>query len=127
LAAQLKHNERTMRNLIDNITAANRDLVDSRLAELRREHTHLEEAITATEQAEMTAKEIDDVVDETAGFVDQLEESLRHGDMDHRQAAVRRCITQMEIQTNLSCAKMCIRRFPTDPCTEYVSEICKLK
>lgn len=112
LAAKSKKIEKTTRNLLDNITATNRDLVDRRIEELRREQEQLEREIEAVELSEATSNEFDGAIDEASGFVSGLDGSLRQGPMDLRQSAVRRCVAQIRIDAESRRAVLEIRVLP---------------
>jgi len=86
LAARLGRIDKTMRNLLDNITKVNRDLVDQRLEELPREQERLEGQIDSPEHLVLSEAEVRDLVAETARFVASLGPSLREGPPEHPQS-----------------------------------------
>ncbi len=112
LAAKRKEVERTIRNLIDNVTATTRDLVDRRVGELQSEQEHLKQQIGTLELAGVTSAEFDELIDETARFIASLESLLREGPMDQRQTAARRCVAQIKVNADSSQAALEVRVVP---------------
>ncbi len=112
LESRLKRIDKTTRNLLDNITKANRQLVDHRLEELNKERERLETQIESLERLALTEAEVHDLAAETARFVAGLEPSLREGPLDQRQAAVRRCVNQIAIDREKHEAKIEVRVLP---------------
>ena len=112
LESRLKRIDTTTRNLLDNITTTNRQLVDQRLEELNKERERLETQIESLERLALTEAEVHDLAAETARFVACLEPSLREGPLDQRQAAVRRCINQIVIDREKHEAKIEVRVLP---------------
>ncbi len=113
LESRLKRIDTTTRNLLDNITKANRQLVDRRLEELNKERERLETQIESLERLALTEAEVHDLVAETARFVACLEPSLREGPLDQRQAVVRRCVDQIVIDREKHEAKIEVRVLPS--------------
>ena len=113
LESRLKHIDKTTRNLLDNITATNRQLVDQRLEELNKERERLETQIESLERLAVPEAEVHDLAAETARFVACLEPSLCEGPLDQRQAAVRRCVDQIVIDREKHEAKIEVRVLPT--------------
>ena len=113
LESRLKRIDKTTRNLLDNITATNRQLVDQRLEELNKERERLETQIESLERLALTEAEVHELVAETARFVACLEPSLREGALDQRQAAVRRCVVQIVIDRQMHEAKIEVHVLPT--------------
>lgn len=68
LQGRLSRLDGTTRNLLDNITAANRDLVDRRLAELAEKCKHLEAELESLEHHALTKAEVAETVRQTARF-----------------------------------------------------------
>jgi len=112
LESRLKRIDKTTRNLLDNITKANRQLVDQRLVELNKERERLETQIESLERLALTEAEVHDLVSETARFVACLQSSLHEGPLDQRQAAVRRCINQIVIDRQKHEAKIEVHVLP---------------
>ncbi|MCI0364110.1 MAG: recombinase family protein [Phycisphaerales bacterium] len=112
LDVKLKKTETTLRRLLDNITTANRDLVDRRVVELRREHAQVEQEIAGLGFAEVTSADFEEAMDEAARFIAGLGSSLREGPMDQRQAAVRRCVAQIKVDAESHRAELDVRVVP---------------
>ncbi|MCZ6653476.1 MAG: hypothetical protein O7D91_10680, partial [Planctomycetota bacterium] len=102
----------TTRNLLDNITVTNRELVDQRLEDLNKERERLETQIESLERLALTEAEVHDLAAETARFVACLEPLLGEGPLDQRQAAVRRCVDQIVIDREKHEAKIEVRVLP---------------
>ncbi len=97
LQGRLSRLDGTTRNLLDNITAANRELVDRRLAELAEKRTHLVAELVSLEHNALTEAEVAETVRQTARFAANLGSTLRQGLLAERQAAVRRCVRRIVI------------------------------
>ncbi|UCD73780.1 MAG: recombinase family protein [Phycisphaerales bacterium] len=113
LKAKLIRVDKTTRNLLDNITKANRDLVDQRLAELTKEREQLETKIESLDHLTLTEAEVGDLDADTRRFVACLGPSLREGPLDQRQAAARRCIDGIVIDRRKGEARIQVRVLPT--------------
>ena len=79
LLGRLSRLDRTTRNLLDNITAANRELVDRRLAELDEKRKHLEAELESLEHNALTEAEVAETVRQTARFAASLGSTLGKG------------------------------------------------
>jgi hypothetical protein len=84
----------------DNITAANRDLVDRRRAELNEKRKHLEAELESLEHNALTDAAVAETVRQTARFAANLETTLRQGPLAERQAAVRRCVKRIAVDAD---------------------------
>ncbi len=100
MQGRLSRLDGTTRNLLDNITAANRDLVDQRLAELDEKRKHLEAELESLEHNALTEAEVAETVRETARFAANLGTTLRQGPLAERQAAVRRCVERIAVDAD---------------------------
>ena len=100
LQGRLSRLDGTTRNLLDNITAANRDLVDRRLAELDEKRKHLEAELESLEHNALTEAEVAETVRQTARFAASLGSTLRQGPLAERQAAVRRCVERIAVDAD---------------------------
>jgi hypothetical protein len=128
-SSRIEQIDKTRRNLLDNITKANRDLVDQRLEELTKERERLETRIDSTDHLVLSEAEMRDLVAETARFVATLGPSLREGPLDERHAAVHRCADEILIEPDKGEARTAVRVLPTmagGPSTEVESVIVKL-
>jgi len=109
---RLKKLDTTVRNLLDNITGRNRELVDRRIEELERERDAIATHIDALDQMALSASDADHIADEVADFVNGLEQSVRFGDSEHRKGSLRRCITQMTVDPEHRTASITVRCLP---------------
>ena len=100
LLGRLSRLDRTTRNLLDNITAANRELVDRRLAELDEKRKHLEAELESLEHNALTEAEVAETVRQTARFAASLGSTLRQGPLAERQAAERRCVKRIAVDAD---------------------------
>ncbi len=90
--SRLTEIETITRNLLDNITEVNRDMVDRRLAELTLEQSSLQEELEFLEQLALTEEQLRDLVRQTARFAEGLEATMTGAPLEDRVATVRRCV-----------------------------------
>jgi len=89
--------EATIRKLLDNISPSTRDMVEGRLAELRRERDAL---VTRGEELERMSAEEDEVqvvVQDVGRFLSSLPFTLEYGLPEEKKAALRQCIMAIEV------------------------------
>jgi len=86
-----------MRNLLDNLTAANRVLVDQRLVELSSEREALQQRADTLERMVLSQAELDQTVREARRFLADLPATLATDGQDLRQAALRRCVSPITV------------------------------
>ncbi len=109
--------QRTIANLLDNITSVNRSLVDARIVELTREQDRLEERLSAIDHMTLSQRHRAEVEQELRAFLCDLQRILR-GEAestvppDVRQAAIRRCIDHIVIDHAKHEARVAIRQVP---------------
>ena len=103
---------RTINNLLDNITAANREFVDERLKELAAERQRLESRIDEFDRLAASQVEIKSIAAETARFLSGLEFNLRNGFAQDKLAALRQCIDRIHIDKPADEAVIAIRLIP---------------
>ena len=84
-------------NLLDNITEANREFVDQRLAELTKQRQQLETRLDELDRLSMSQAEIKSIVDEAMQFLASLEHTLHHGLPQEKLVALRQCIERVHI------------------------------
>lgn len=116
---RLRKLEAKVRNLLDNITTRNRELVDRRLEELDRERESIERRIEAIDQQAMSAADVDEIAAETAEFLKTLNHTLGNGDPDERKAALRRCVHQIVIRAESGAANVMVHPIPTGGSSHY--------
>lgn len=89
--------EAKTRRLLDNVSPASRAVVERRLVELEDERQKLIARTESLERLGMSGAVVSEVVQETTGFISQLEHTVRAGDLQARQVAMRRCVRQIQL------------------------------
>jgi len=118
LGARLRAQERkadltrTIANLLDNITAANRSFVDERLAVLGREKDEVERRIEELERVAQARVEESALVREAWEFLHELPAVLRHGSPEKRIRAMRRCVSTIKFDVERRAAVLSLQRVP---------------
>jgi DNA invertase Pin-like site-specific DNA recombinase len=102
----------TIANLLDNITPANRQLADERLAHLGKERDRLIARSADLESLTMSEHEVRNVVAETHAFLGSLAAVLRGEDFARRQAAVRRCVQRVWVDSEHHAARVEVFKLP---------------
>lgn len=110
---RLKQMDGKIRNLLDNLTPTNRELVDRRIEELERERAVIEHELEAIDYLAASLAGVDEAVAETATFLASLEATLREGEQIERQAAIRRCVKSLTINVEQRAADIAIHQVPT--------------
>ncbi len=87
----------TIGNLLDNITAVNRELVDKRLSELDKRRQQLEVRIEELERLSISQAEIQTVTSDAMHFIASLEHILRQGLPHEKLTALRQCIERAQV------------------------------
>jgi hypothetical protein len=98
LDADRRKVEGRIAGLLDHVTSRNRDMVEERLDQLRRERAALD---TRREELELLATRqaaVQDQVRELGRFLDGLEFTLRHGTNVEKMAALRRCVESVKVE-----------------------------
>jgi len=114
--------ESTMRNLLDSISPATRDLIEERLVELRKERERL--AVRSEELDRLAAEqgEVRDTTHDIAKFLAALPWTLREGVPAERLTALRRCIEGIAIDRPSGTAEVRLRPLPSPMLTAAASE-----
>jgi len=99
-------------NLLDNLTAENREFVDKRLADLRERQEKLKIRDEELECMELAQASIDSTVDEAITFLKKLEYVLSQGLPQERLVVLRQCVERVWINRPESKAKVDIRIVP---------------
>ncbi len=112
--AEAEHQQvtRTINNLLDNITATNRDFVDRRLKELAEQRQRLESRLDELDRLSAWHIEIKHVAAEAARFLSGLEFTLREGVPEERLTVLRQCIDRIRIDKPASKIILDIRAIP---------------
>jgi hypothetical protein len=118
LGARLRAQERkaeltrTIANLLDNITPANRSFVDERLAVLGREKDEVERRLEELERVAKARVEEGALVREAWEFLHELPAVLRHGSPEKRIRAMRRCLSSIKLDIEHRAALLSLQRVP---------------
>jgi hypothetical protein len=102
----------TINQLLDNITAANRELVDRRLAELGKERETLEAKLEQMNSLSLSQSQVQGMVDESAIAITKLSQSLRTGVPEEQRAALRQCVKLVSIDSRSNAVTATIRNMP---------------
>ncbi len=104
-----------IRNLLDNITETNRELIDMRLKELQREEAELAAQAGQLETLSISQVSVQTIVAESMQFLAGLERTLRHGVPEEKRVSLRKCITQTRIDFRGGCMVVHVRKLPASP------------
>ncbi|UCE58436.1 MAG: recombinase family protein [Phycisphaerales bacterium] len=99
-------------NLLDNITPANRDLVDHRLEELTLQQRELETRLDELDQLATSKAEMVAIVADAMQFLGGLEFTLRQGLPQEKLVALRQCIERIHISKPESEIQVRIKTVP---------------
>ncbi len=110
--AEIERIDGLVRNLLDHIKVANRDIVNQRLDELARERDTIESQLASLDQALLEDDEIQELVAETIAFAASLDSTLHHGSLDQRRTALRRCVDGVVIDHPNKRAEIKLRVLP---------------
>ncbi len=113
MKSRLRTIDKKLRNMLDNITAANRDLVDTRIGELSLERERLESKLESLANLTFSQKEQEEIIAETSRFIGALPSLLTGGPLEDHQAAIRRCVEQIVVDRANSTLKIELRKVPT--------------
>ncbi len=107
-----KRIDQIINNLLDNITSTNREYVDQRLNELKKQRQQLEARLEELDQLSLSQAEIDSIVTDSMQFLSGLEFTLRQGLPQEKLVALRQCIEQFWIDKPAGTIKLAIRLVP---------------
>ena len=113
---------RIIDNLLDNITATNREHVDKRLNELTTKKQQIETRLEELERLNMSQDQIKALATEAIGFISGLEFTLTQGLPQEKLATLRQCIEKIYINKSNNSIKIQIREVPVGNLqkTEYL-------
>ena len=94
---QLNKIDKTINNLLDNITSANREFVDKRLGALKQEKYQLEARLEELDQLSLSRDEINSIVLDSMKFLAGLEFTLREGVPQEKLVALRQCVEKVSV------------------------------
>ena len=104
--------QKTIDNLLDNITATNRDLVDQRLAQLKEQKHGIECRLDELERLAASQGQIKEMVSEARQFLASLESTLREGLPHEKLLALRQCVESIKIDLPRASAVLRLRAVP---------------
>jgi DNA invertase Pin-like site-specific DNA recombinase len=97
IARRLAKIDATLQNLLDNITAVNRALVDQRIIALTKERDGLAIRAAELEGLAHSGQDMRRVSQQAAAFIDGLPGTFSSPELGQRQAAIRRCIRTITV------------------------------
>ena len=103
---------KTIDNLLDNLTPNNREYVDERLIELKKQKQQLETRLEELDQLSLSQAEINSIVTDSMQFLSSLEFTLREGLAQEKLVALRQCIEKIWINKPASEIKLAIYLVP---------------
>ncbi|MHC4064380.1 MAG: recombinase family protein, partial [Planctomycetota bacterium] len=103
----------TINNLLDNITEANREFVDQRLLELRRQREQLQARLEQLQVLSLSQTEVQAVVSDTKRFLSGLQDTLRSGVPEQKRTALRQCLERALVDKAEGTVKLAIRQVPS--------------
>ena len=89
--------EKSITNLIDNITSANRDFVDKRIIELRREIAELESRKRELEAQGQKRVEIDEIIDEAMAMASDCRRVFKEGSIEEKRYFLRAFLSRIDL------------------------------
>lgn len=95
--AVIRRIDKTIQNLLDNITAINRDLIDQRLIELQQQREREQERLRQLDDANLPPEQVETIVSEAQRFLASLERVFTSGSPDGMRAALRQCVHRIII------------------------------
>jgi len=99
-------------NLLDNITSTNRQYVDKRLDELKKQKLQIEERLEELERISLSQAEIDSIVTEAMQFLSGLDFTLGQGLPQEKLIVLRQCIEKIFVNKSKGTINMKICRVP---------------
>ena len=109
---QLNKINKTISNLLDNITSTNRELVDQRLTELKQQKHQFETRLEELDRLGVSQAEIKSIVADAMKFISSLEFILHEGLAQEKLVALRRCIEKISINKPAGTVKLIVRSVP---------------
>ncbi len=109
---ELNKINKTINNLLDNITSANREFVDQRLNELKQQKHQLEARLEELDRISLSRDEINSIVSDSMKFLAGLEFVLHGGLPQEKLVALRQCIEKISINKPAGTVKLTVRSVP---------------
>ncbi len=104
--------DRKIANLLDNISASTRDMVEQRLDELRQQRQNLNDRIQQLDQLAGAESRVTEIANDVARFINDLEFTLEHGTNVEKQTALRRAILEIEMERPANFAGISFKSLP---------------
>ena len=112
IKSRLRTIDKKIRNMLDNITATNRELIDTRIGELSPERERLEAKLESLAHLAFSRDEQDEAIAETRRFVASLPSLLTERPLEDRRAAIRRCVDRIVVDRANHTLTIELRRVP---------------
>jgi DNA invertase Pin-like site-specific DNA recombinase len=109
---ELENITKTINNLLDNLTEANREHIDKRLNDLTTKKQQIEARLEELERLSLSQAEIDTIVTDGMRFLAGLDFTLNNGLPEEKLTALRRCIEKIHINKPAKKATLAIRLVP---------------
>ena len=104
--------DKTIDNLLDNLTPTNREYVDQRLIELKQQKQQLKTRLEELNQLSLSQAEINSIVTDSMQFLSSLEFTLRQGLLQEKLVALRQCIEKIWVNKPAGKIKLAIYLVP---------------
>ena len=109
---ELNKIDKTVNNLLDNITSANREFVDRRLGELQQQKHQLQTRLEELDELSLSRDEINSIVSDSMKFLAGLEFVLSEGVPQEKLVALRQCIEKISVDKPAGRIKLAIYLVP---------------
>jgi hypothetical protein len=110
--AEFQEVTRIVNNLLDNITATNREHVDQRLKELANRRQRLESRLDELDRLSASQAEVKTTVGDAMKFLSGLEFTLRNGLPQEKLTALRQCVDRIHVNKPAAEVTIAIRTVP---------------
>ncbi len=114
--------ESTIRNLLDNISAGTREMVEQRLEELQAERAVLDRRLEELELVASEQRDVKSIVSEALGFLTDLPYTLRHGRPAEKRAVLLPCIEGVCVNVAEGRIEVAVRWVPGAPGIDHNAE-----
>ena len=114
--------QKTIDNLLDNITTTNRDLVDQRLTQLTEQKHLIECRLDELERLVSSQGQVREMVLEARQFLSSLDSTLREGLPHEKLLALRQCVESIKIDQPQGIATLRVRAVPASGQVEVTEQ-----
>ena len=121
---ELERIDGIINNLLDNLTAQNRDLVDKRLNQLKNQRTQLESRLEELQRLESSQDEIQNIISDSMRFISSLEYILKNGQPEEKLTLIRQCVERIIVDKENNVVKINIYIIPANNLRD-TEEICR--